>query len=137
MAVLKGRDILLKISDGLSPGTFTSVGGFRTTTLTINNETVDITTKDEAPWRQLLSNTGLRSITFEGEGVFKDDSAINSIEILAMNGNSQEFQIVFGNGDLYQGIFLLTKLEQAGEYNAEQTYSISLESAGIVTLLRA
>jgi TP901-1 family phage major tail protein len=137
MAAQRGRDILLKISDGASPGTFTSIAGLRSKTMTLNNETVDITTSDDAPWRQLLGDTGLRSVSLSGSGVFEDDAAVNSCEELALNGNLQEFQIVFGNGDLFQGLFQVTSFEYGGEHTAEQTYSISLESGGVVTLNRA
>ncbi len=136
MAALKGRNILLKISDGVSPGTFTNVAGLRSKTLTVNNETVDITTSDEAPWRELLGNTGIRSLSFSGSGVFEDDAAINSIEELALNGNLQEFQLVFENNDMYQGNFQVVSFEYAGEHGSEQTFSISLESASIINFSR-
>lgn len=137
MAAQKGRSILLKIGNGTSPATFTSIAGLRSKTITINNETVDITTSDEAPWRQLLGDTGIRSASISGSGVFEDDAAINSVEDLAFNGNIEEFQVVFGNGDLLQGEFQITSFEYGGEHGAEQTYSISLESAGICTMSRA
>jgi TP901-1 family phage major tail protein len=137
MAASKGRSILLKISDGTSPGAFTSIAGLRSKTITVNNETVDITTSDDAPWRQLLANTGIRTVSVSGSGVFQDDSAVNDVEDLAMNGLSQEFQMVFENGDIIQGTFQVTSFEYGGEHTAEQTYSASFESAGNVSLIRA
>jgi len=137
MAAQKGRDILLKISDGVSPATFTTIAGLRSKTLTINNESVDITTADEAPWRQLLEDTGLRSVSLSGAGVFQDDAAINLIEDLSLSGGIEEFLIVFGNGDQMQGNFQITSFEYGGEHTAEQTYSVSLESAAIITMSRA
>jgi len=137
MAAQKGRDILLQISDGVSPATFTTVAGLRSKTLTINNESVDITTADEAPWRQLLGDTGMRSVSISGAGVFQDDATINLIEDLSLNGNLEEFLVIFGNSDQMQGVFQVTSFEYGGEHTAEQTYSISLESASIVTMSRA
>jgi len=137
MSAQKGRSILLKVGDGASPPTFTTIGGVRSRTITLNNETVDITTSDEAPWRQLLADTGLRSCSMSGSGVFKDDAAINTVENAAFNGTIDEYQIVFGNGDIIQGLFQLTSFEYAGEHVGEQTYSISFESADICTLIRA
>lgn len=137
MAAQKGRSILIKISDGSSPASFTTIAGLRSKTITINNETVDITTADEAPWRQLLGDTGLRSVSVSGSGVFQDDAAMNSVEDLAMDGTLQEFQLVFGNGDIMQGMFAVSSFEHGGEHTAEQTASISLESATIITTLRA
>ncbi|MHA1835999.1 MAG: phage major tail protein, TP901-1 family [Candidatus Odinarchaeia archaeon] len=137
MAASRGRSILLKISDGTSPGAFTSIAGLRSKTITINNETVDITTSDDAPWRQLLGNTGIRSVSMSGSGVFQDDAAVNDVEDLAMNGLAQEFQMVFENGDIIQGFFQVTSFEYGGEHTAEQTYSVSFESSANVTLIRA
>lgn len=137
MAAQKGRSILLKIGDGSSPATFTSIGGLRSKTITVNNESVDITTSDEAPWRQLLGDTGLRTVSFSGSGVFEDGAAINTIEDLALAGTLQEFQMQFGNGDIMQGVFQVTSFEYGGEHTAEQTYSVSFESAGIITMIRA
>ncbi len=137
MAAQKGRSILIKISDGVSPGTFTTVAGIRSKTITVNNESVDITTADEAPWRELMADVGARSISLSGAGVFQDDADINAIEYLALNGGIQEFQIIFVNSDMYQGNFQITSFEYGGEHVAEQTFSISLESASIINFSRA
>lgn len=137
MAASRGRNILLKISDGTSPGSFTSIAGLRSKTITINNETVDITTSDNAPWRQLLDNSGARTVSISGSGVFQDDAAVNSIEDLVMDGTTQEFQAVFENGDIIQGVFQVTSFEYGGEHTSEQTYSVSLESAAVCSLIRA
>lgn len=137
MAAQKGRSILLKISDGVSPAGWTTISGIRSTSLSINNDSVDITTADEAPIRTLMADTGLRSVSVSGSGVFKDDAGMNSIEDLAMNSNIQEFQLVFGNSDIMQGNFQVTSYEYTGEHTGEQTFSISLESASIISMIRA
>ena len=46
MAAQKGRAVLMKIGNAGSPETFTTIGGMRSTTLTLNDETVDVTNKD-------------------------------------------------------------------------------------------
>ncbi len=137
MAAQKGRLILFKVGNGASPATFTTIGGIRERNLTINNEPVDVTTSDTAPWRRLLEDAGLRSVSCSGSGVFQDDAAINLIEELAITGAQEEFQMVFGNGDLFQGLFLITSFQYAGSHVSEQTYNISIESADIITFMRA
>ena len=137
MAAQKGRLMLLKLSNGLSPPTFSTIGGIREKNLTINNQSVDITTSNTAPWRQLLADAGMRSVSVSGSGVFEDEAAIQTVEELALSGNLQEFQMVFGNSDMYQGSFQVTSFQYAGSHVAEQTYNLSIESAGIITLLRA
>lgn len=137
MAAQKGRSILLKIGDGLSGPSFSTVGGIRSKTLTVNNETVDITDSDNAPWRVLMADAGIRSVALSGSGVFKDEDAINSVEDLALSGQVEDFQMVFGNGDIMQGLFQVTSFEYGGEHNGEQTYSIALESAAEIFMTRA
>ncbi len=137
MAAHKGRDVLLKISDGTSPGTFTTVGGIRSRTITVNNETVDITTSDEAPWRALLGDAGLRSVSLSGSGVYVDDAAIQSVEDLAYNGATQEFQVAFADtNDTLQGVFQVTSFERGAEHVDAGSFSITLESAAAITLIR-
>jgi len=133
----KGRDMLLKIADGISPPTFTTVAGLRTNTLSVNNETVDVSTDDDVPWRQLMADTGMRSVSTSAGGVFKDEATINEMENLSITGDSVELQLVFGNGDMIQGVFQLTSFEHGGEHNTEQTYTISIESKDICSLIRA
>lgn len=136
MAASKGRLMLIKIGDGASPEVFTSVAGLRSKTMTLNNETVDITTSDDAPWRQLLADTGLRSASLSGSGVFQDDTAANTIEDLALSGNLVNMQIAFENGDVLDGAFQVTSFEYGGEHTAEETFSMSLESSGTITMTR-
>ncbi len=50
MAVQKGRNMLIKVNDGSSPESFSTVAGVRSRTITINQELVDITDSDIAPW---------------------------------------------------------------------------------------
>jgi len=137
MAAQKGRDMLIKVGNGASPATFSTIGGIRSRTITINNDSVDITDSDNAPYRQLLADTGLRSMSISGSGVQKNGANIQTVEALAHSGAIEEFQVVFGNGDIIQGLFQVTSFETSGEHVSEQTMSISLESAGVFTLMRA
>ena len=137
MAAQKGRDALLKVSDGTSPGSFTTIGGLRSKTFTLNNSSVDITDADDSGWRHLLEDAGDKTVSLSGSGVFKDDAAFNTVEDLAWNDTIREFQLIWANGDLLQGLFQITSLEMGGEHNGEQTFSISLESAGRIQFIRA
>ena len=72
MAAQKGSAMLLKIGNGGSPETFTTVGGLRSTSITQNDEAVDVTTKDSSAKRQLLAQAGVQSLTVSGSGVLTD-----------------------------------------------------------------
>jgi TP901-1 family phage major tail protein len=137
MSAQKGRLVLIKVSAGGTPDVFSTVGGLRTKSLTVNNEQVDITESDTAPWRQLLGDAGLRSVSMSGTGVFKDDSAFNRVEDLSFTGALEDYQLVFGNGDYIQGQFQVASLQWAGDHDKEQQYDVTLESGGVVSMHRA
>ena len=55
MAAQKGSALLMKIGDGASPEVFTTIGGLRSTSISLNEEAVDVTTKDSSgKYRELL-----------------------------------------------------------------------------------
>ena len=134
----KGRLLLLKVSDNTSPGVFTTIGGIRSRTMTLNNEVVDITDSDNAPWRVLLEDAGIRSVSVSGSGIFKDEVNQNLMRTMVMQGTIRDFQIVFAeSGDLFQGQFQLASVEYTGEHNAQIDFSITLERAGEVVFIEA
>lgn len=136
MAGQLGRSVLIKVEDSPGAGTYTTLAGVRTTSLTINNEIVDITSKEDNGVRKLLEGAGINSIAFTGAGVFKDDAAFSRMRTSAENNTHLNYQVTFP-GDTYArtytGAFAIPSLELAGEYNGEMTYSVSMESAGTVT----
>lgn len=134
MAAQKGSLVLLKVGNGGSPTeTFTTIGGLRTNSFTHNNQTVDTTSKDSGAWRQLLDGAGIRSITLSGSGVFTDAATEETVRGFAMNNQIKNYQMTFGNGDSMTGAFQITSYQRAGSYNGEETYSLTLASAGTVT----
>tara|TARA_Y100000385_G_C13012551_1_gene602373 strand:- start:343 stop:786 length:444 start_codon:yes stop_codon:yes gene_type:complete len=144
MAAQKGKDVLIKID---SSGTQTTIGGLRSSSITLNDESVDITTKDSSGYRTLLAGGGVNSISISGSGVFTDtateglmkDAYINQLHFEAdgSTANTPEFEdYEFFIPDFFKftGKFQITSLEYAGEYNGEATYSVSFESAGIIVV---
>lgn len=136
MPAERGRKIAIQIGDGTSPGNFTTVGGIRSKSISLNNEAVDITDDDSAPWRALLEDAGIRSVSISGSGIWKGGAIIEDLEDAVMDGTHREARLIFENGDYFQGHFQITSMETGGEHNAERTFSISLESSGEVILVR-
>ncbi len=134
MAAKKGKLFLLKAGDGEATETFTTVAGLRSTGLTINGESVDVTDKDSSGNRELLDGGGITSMSISGSGVFKDDTSQVGVEAKCVAKSLDNYQIVFDGGRSYEGAFQVTSVEYAGEYNGEHTYSLSLESSGSVTI---
>lgn len=141
MAAQKGMDLLLKVDTGSS--TFVTVGGLRSTSITLNDEAVDITTKDSFGYRALLPGGGTQSMSLSGSGVFTDattETLIKTAYFAQGNGVSggdtpvfHNFQVIVPDFGTFTCAAMISSLEYAGEYNGEVTYSISLESNGFVT----
>lgn len=136
MTAQLGRSVVLKVETTPGGGTYAAVGGGRTLSMTINNEIVDVTNKDSAGVRTLLEGAGVTSYSATIAGVFNDDSNFQLVRAAVQGNDHLNYQLVFPgtNDQTIQGKFAVTSLEEGGEYNGEQTYSISLESAGTITV---
>ena len=136
MTAQKGKDLLIKITDGA--GGFTTVAGMRTRRLAFNAETVDITNAESANrWRELLDGAGVKRASVSGRGLFTDAATDASMRQTFFDGTVLNYQIVVPDFGTMQGLFQLTNLEFAGEHNGEVTYDVALESAGEVTFTGA
>ena len=131
MAAQKGAALLLKINT--TGSTYVTVAGLRSTSITLNDEAVDITNKDSSGNRTLLADGGVFSMSVSGSGVFTDEASEETMRA-AMNATTfKNFQVLIPNFGTYTGAFMVASLEYAGEYNGEVTYSVSLESSGAIT----
>lgn len=135
MATEKGSAFLLKVGDGGAPVTYATIAGLRTTQLSINAESVVITNKGSGGWRELLSGAGVRSVSLSGAGVFAGSSAEMRVKASALAGTIDDYEVSFEGGERLQGKFLITRLDYAGDFNGERTYTLALESSGAVSVL--
>ena len=135
MPAEKGSAFLLKIGDGAPTPVFTTVAGLRTTQLSINGDPIVITNKGSGAWRELLSGAGVRSVSVSGAGVFTGSSAEHRIKNNALSGILDDYQLSFESGERLQGRFLVTRLDYAGDFNGERSYTLALESSGPVVSL--
>jgi TP901-1 family phage major tail protein len=132
MSAQKGSAFLLKIGDGAQPPTYNTVAGLRTTQMSINGETVVVTSKDSAGWRELLSGAGSRSVSVSAAGIFLGSAAEAAIRANALAGTLDDYQLSFEDGEKMQGRFLVARLDYAGDFNGERNYTLQLESSGEV-----
>jgi len=146
MAAQKGLDMLLKIDIS---GTYTTIGGLRSTSISLADEAVDVTNKDSLGTRTLLAGAGVNSLSISGSGVFTDSASEVALRTAfqaqqnTSDGSSaqvaafENFQFVVPDLGTYTGAFMISSLEYAGEFNGEVTYSMSFESAGYITFAAA
>lgn len=133
MAAQKGKDLLLKV-DTTGTGSFSTVAGLRSRSISFNAETVDITHAESAgEWRELLAGAGVKSARVAGAGIFKDANSDAVIRAYVFNGTIREWQIVIPDFGTIEGLFQISSFELSGRHDAEVAFEITLESAGLLT----
>lgn len=136
MAAQKGSALLLKIgasaAAAASADTYTTVGGLRSTSISMNDEAVDVTNKDSGNARTLLAQGGVQSVSVSGSGVFTDAASETTLKNAFGASAINNFEIIIPDFGSYKGKFMVASLEYTGEHNGEVTYSVTLESSGAV-----
>lgn len=129
----KGRDALLKISaDGGS--TFSTIGGVKTNSATINNEPVDITNAGSAGWKEWLADGGVQSVSMSVDGVTNDATAFKAMMSQAADRTKIRYKMEFAGSGVISGEFVITQFVFNGAFNDAQAFSASLESSGVCTV---
>lgn len=126
-----GRNFTLAVETSAS--VFTVVGGMRATGLTINAEVIDTTDKDDDTWKKMIPG-GIRSLAISASGLVSNALAFEKMQDVANTGTTINAKVVLSNGQAYSAPFLVTSLEQHGEYNGAQMFSASLVSMNTPTV---
>lgn len=130
MAVQNGKDLLLKV-DLTGDGQFETVAGLRATRISLNAETVDVTSLESAGgWRELLAGAGVKSAAISGSGVFRDAVTDARARQIFFDGELPGFQVIIPGFGTIAGPFQITAIDYAGSHNGEATYEVALASAG-------
>ncbi|NNM76650.1 phage tail protein [Sphingomonas sp. ID1715] len=135
MAIERGSALLLKVGNGATPPVYATMAGLRTTQLSVNGEPVVVTHKGSVGWRELLSGAGVRSVSVSGAGVFTGSAAEARLKGNALAGLLDDYELSFESGEKMRGRFLVSRLDYAGDFNGERSYTLSLESSGEVVSL--
>ncbi len=132
MSAQKGKDMLLKLDeDGL--GTFSTVAGLRSKSISFNADTVDITHADsQDQWRELLA-CGVKSTRLSGSGIFKDQASDELVRSYFFNSTIRDWQITIPDFGTLEGLFQISGFEYAGGHNNELSFELTLDSAGPIT----
>ena len=137
MAKQLWRSLLIKIGDGAGSEALTTIAGHNSKSVTINNSAIDVTTPNAttpggALWA--LSLNGLKSGSISGYGISLDKSVqvgrLNTIATVA--DPVANFEIVVLDFGTYSGEFRVTSLEFGGETEGAATFSLSLQSNGVI-----
>ena len=133
MAAQKGKDLLLKV-DSTGTGSFSTVAGLRSRSISFNAETVDVTHAESAgEWRELLAGAGVKSARIAGTGIFKDAASDATIRAYVFDGTIRDWQVVIPDFGTVEGPFQISSFELSGRHDGEVAFEITLESAGGLT----
>ena len=135
MTAQKGRDLLLKL-DAAGTGSFTTIAGLRSNTLSFNAATVDATSSEsEGAWRELLAGAGLKSASIKGQGIFKDAASDLAVSAAFFSGTILNWQVMVPSFGVIAGPFQIASLDYSGRHDGELTFDLSLASAGQLTFM--
>src|SRR5512139_3452585 len=110
MPAQKGKDLLLKLSDGASA--FITVAGLRTRRIALNADTVDVTDAESVGrWRELLGGAGVRRASVSGTGIFKNQASDTLLRQVFFDGLLRDWQIVVPGIGTLTGPFQISNLD--------------------------
>lgn len=113
----------------------TTLAGVRTRGMTVTNDYVDVTNDDDAGWRTLLADPGVRSVEVTIGGITTDE-----VLLAAMMEASVTTGTLVGNlpsslttPGTMSGEYLVSSFEQNGNHDGEVEFTATFMSTGEVT----
>lgn len=132
-AALKGNGFLLKMASTATGNTYVTVAACRENTFTMNKSAIDITNKGSGGWTESLAGGGVKNATLSASGVYVDDTASTYLRSAYFANTHWNAQVVFENGDTFEGAWNLDSLTFGGSADAEHTFEATLSSSGAVS----
>jgi len=133
MVAQNGKDLLIKL-DLTGDGLFSTIAGLRATRISLNAETVDVTSlESQGGWRELLAGAGVKSASVSGSGIFKDAGTDERARQIFFDGETPDFQVIVPDFGVIEGAFQIASIEYSGSHNGEANYELALASAGILS----
>lgn len=134
MAKERGTKVLLKVGDGSSPETFTTLGGQRDTRMAGAANPIDVGDKLDADWGSTMGGIKNMTITVSGIADWPDTDGLDAIRQAWVSGEDINCRIVLNAaGENYEGAFQVTQFEIGGSYQGATEYSITLANNGAPT----
>jgi predicted secreted protein len=141
MAIFNGTDLILKVSE-TSEGTEYKLLHSQNVSLSVNADTIDVSTKDSSGWRDLIG--GQKSFSLSADGLYDYSPTAGTttdpsdLVTQMLNRTEVTFTFTYGGslsaGDTYYtGSGLVTSFEVSGGVEDAPTYSVSIEGTGALT----
>ena len=137
MAIFNGTDLVLTVSPS-SGGANAKLMHSTSVSISINVDTIDVSTKDSAGFRDLIG--GQKSFSLSADGLMDFTSTGSSTdpdEIFTQLDNRTSVTFTFAlatpAGYKYTGSGFITSLEVSGGVEDAPTYSCAIEGTGQIT----
>jgi len=125
---------LIDDGDGTAVEVFRALGGLQNASLAFAAELQEITNSLSQEFREILDGAGIRSLSISGSGFAVDEWGQAKLRKLFLANDLNRYQVcLFDDGAVlkyWEGCFKVVALEQGGDYNAPQSFSVTLESSG-------
>ena len=138
MAIFNGTDLVLKVQAVNGAADEFKLMHSTSCTLSMNVDTIDISTKDSEGFRDLLG--GQKSFSLSADGLMDFTSTLSTTDpdelfTNMMNRTSVTFTFALDvqSGYKYTGSAFITSLEVTGGVEDAPTYSVSLEGTGEIS----
>lgn len=127
MAEMIGRKVTIQQGDPLA-----AIATARTKSLTINNESIDVTSDTDDGIQRFLNEPGQKSVEISVEGMF--DVADDTLPTLALSSDLiTDMEMSYGSGAYsLAGDFFMTSYSEGQTYNDAVTFSATFASSGAV-----
>ena len=135
--IFNGTDLILKVSPS-NGGTEAKLMHSQNVSLSMNVDTIDISTKDSSGFRDLLG--GQKSFSLSADGLMDfagvaGDTEVDELfdQMMARTAVTFTFALATPAGYTITGSGFLTSLEISGGTEDAPTYSCSIEGSGSLT----
>ena len=120
-------------------GTYTKVGEATSATVTINSDTIDLTTKDSNEFTELIPSIKRAEVSVEGVVRYDQASAVDVDDIITDILAGTKLTIItgtFASGDKYAKFdAYFTSVEQSATFDDRASFTASMSSTGTISLV--
>lgn len=130
MGAVTGISFLVQVNTGTNDvPIWTTVAGQRNAALNRSADEVDFTSKDTEGWYEGIPSFKNWGIDFDGL-IVEDDEGYLALEEAFMNSEIIKVQLTTAAGNKFSGFAYLTDFPIEAPYDAEATYSGTLQGTG-------
>lgn len=130
--------LFLKLGDGADPEVFGTLCGLNSRNLTVDGDTIDVTTVDCTGgggklFREMIAGTS--QVSFSGSGFFENKAQAVTLVNSKLSGNAvKNYQVIVPGLGEFEGPFIIDSLGVAAEVGGGAvTMELALSSSGTVT----